>query len=377
MIVAKNCKAIVEALEGTYQFKLKGTGPTTFHLGCDFMRDSHGTLSYGPVKYIQKMVATYERLFGTKPRSYKSPLDNNDHPELDTSDILDIEKVKIYQSMIGALQWVVQLGRFDIAPAVMTMSRFRAAPREGHLERVKRMYGYLSNMRHGYVRVRTEVPDYSHIPEKHYSWENTCYAGAKEILPNDAPTPKGRAVQLTSYVDANLYHDMISGRSLTGILHMANKTPIDWFSKLQSTVETATYGSEFIAARICTDQIIDLRNTLRYLGIRIEGSSMMFGDNESVVNSASIPHSKLHKRHNALSFHRTREAIAARILRFVHVDGKHNAADILSKHWSYAAVWQNLLQPLLFYEGDTADLAVVSTAGTKTKEDVTSTVPNS
>jgi hypothetical protein len=84
MIIAKNCKDIIEALEGTYEFKLKGTGPTTFHLGCDFMRDSHGTLSYGPVKYIQKMVATYERLFGTKPKSYKSPLEQNDHPEMDT-----------------------------------------------------------------------------------------------------------------------------------------------------------------------------------------------------------------------------------------------------------------------------------------------------
>ena len=42
----------------------------------------------------------------------------------------------------------------------------------------------------------------------------------------------------------------------------------------------------------------------------------MFGDNENVVNSSSIPDSKLHKRHNALAYHRTREEIAAGILIF-------------------------------------------------------------
>ena len=43
----------------------------------------------------------------------------------------------------------------------------------------------------------------------------------------------------------------------------------------------------------------------------------MFGDNESVVNSSSKPHAKLHKRHNALSFHRVREAIAAKLVSLI------------------------------------------------------------
>ena len=109
---------------------------------------------------------------------------------------------------------------------------------------------------------------------------------------------------------------MVSGRSVTGILHFFNKTPIDWYSKLQSTVETATFGSEFVAARTATEQVIDLHMTLRYLGIEVKGSSYMFGDNETVVNTSSLPHGKLHKRHNALSYHRVREAIAAQILKF-------------------------------------------------------------
>jgi hypothetical protein len=57
-------------------------------------------------------------------------------------------------------------------------------------------------------------------------------------------------------------HDITSGKSVTGILHLVNKTPMDWYSKKQATVETATYGSEFVAARVCVEQIIDLRTTL-------------------------------------------------------------------------------------------------------------------
>ena len=132
-----------------------------------------------------------------------------------------------------------------------------------------------------------------------------------------------------------------------------NGTPIDWYSKCQATVETATYGSEFVAAHIATDQIIDLRITLRYLGVPVEGSSILFGDNKSVVTSSTIPHSGLNKRHNALSYHRVCEAIAAKVLKFFHIEGSANPADVLSKHTGHADAWP-LIQPLLFWRGQPA-----------------------
>ena len=174
----------------------------------------------------------------------------------------------------------------------------------------------MAKFKFGVICICTKKSDYSNIRKKVHYWFYTCYQGAKEEIPHDIPQPRGKLVLMTSYVGANLFHNLISGRSVTGILHLLNKTPIDWFSKLQSTVETATFGSEYVAARTCTEQIIDLRLTLRYLGVPIDGSSMMFGDNELVVNTASVPHSKLHKHHNALSYHCTREAIAAAITRF-------------------------------------------------------------
>ena len=97
---------------------------------------------------------------------------------------------------------------------------------------------------------------------------------------------------------------------------------------------------------IATLQIIDLRLTLRYLGVPLNDKAYMFGDNKSVVDSTSRPHAKLHKRHTALSFNRVREAIASKMLCFTFIHRNINPADILSKHWSNHKVW-----PMLQYSG--------------------------
>jgi hypothetical protein len=166
------------------------------------------------------------------------------------------------------------------------------------------------------------------------------------------PQPKGKMVRTTTYADANLMHDLVTGRSMSGILHLLNQTPIQWFAKKQDTVETATYGSEFMAARQATEQILDLRYTLRMLGIPIDGPSWMFGDNQSVITSSTIPHSNLNKRHNALSYHRVRECIASGILIFSHIAGANNPSDVLTKFLP-SHKFQQIIQPLFFWRGDT------------------------
>lgn len=54
------------------------------------------------------------------------------------------------------------------------------------------------------------------------------------------------------------------------MLHLINQTPFKCYSKRQATVETATYGSEFVAARIAVEQIMDIQTTMRYLGVPIK-----------------------------------------------------------------------------------------------------------
>ena len=347
VIASKDPQAIVDMLSSRYSFSFKGTGPIHYHLGCDYFKDHNGTQCYGPKRYIDKMVEDFTRMFGEKPRPYSSPLERGDHPEVDQSAFLDLEGIKQYQSMIGSLQWAVQLGRLDITTAVMSLSSFRVAPRQGHLNRAKRIIGYLVKKRNAVIRIRTDLPDFTAMPHVKQPWETSIYQGAQELIPDDIPVPLGKPVRCTSYVDANLYHDMLTGRSVTGVLHIFNQTPIDWYSKKQATVETATYGSEFVAARTAVEQIIANRLALRYLGVTVDGPTILFGDNRSVIDSTSVPHSQLNRRHMALSYHKVREAIAAGIVRFEWIESAENPADILSKHWGLQQV-APLLHALLF-----------------------------
>ena len=81
------------------------------------------------------MLDAYFAYFGTKPNTlYHSPLEPNDHPEIDDSHLLDQHAIQQHQSIIGALQWAVSLGRMRMNTAVMTMSSFRFEPSEGHME---------------------------------------------------------------------------------------------------------------------------------------------------------------------------------------------------------------------------------------------------
>ena len=110
----------------------------------------------------------------------KSPLEPGDHPELDTSEFLDEDGVLIYQSLVGSMQWAISLGRWDIQTAVMTMSSFRAQPRIGHLQRVKRIYTYLMNQDYYKIRFDTTEPNYETVEVKKYDWSNTPYGKSYE-----------------------------------------------------------------------------------------------------------------------------------------------------------------------------------------------------
>ena len=152
---------------------------------------------------------------------------------------------------------------------------------------------------------------------------------------------------MTVYVDADHAHDLVTRRSITGIVLMLNNTPVRWVSKRQKTVESSTYGSELVAARIATELIMELRYTLRMLGIPIDGGALILGDNMSVVLNTTVPSSVLKKKHCAIGYHRVREAIAPNILRFSHIPSTSNLADVLTKPLSNQVFYQ-LIKPILF-----------------------------
>jgi len=157
------------------------------------------------------------------------------------------------------------------------------------------------------------------------------YPEACEQVPRNMPEALGKAVRVSCYVDANHAGNMANRRSHSGILIYVNNAPIIWYSKRQNTVESSSFGSEFVALRIATEMIEALRYKLRCFGVPIDGPAEVFCDNKSVVTNSSVPASVLNKRHNAICFHRVREAQASLVIRMAWIPGDLNLADLFTK----------------------------------------------
>ena len=167
-IAAKDPQPFCNELKKKYNLKLKGVGPLEYHLGCTYKKDPNGSLAADPRRYVNKILESYERMFKEKPRKSRPPLEGGDHPELHTPELCDEHQTNQFQTLVAQLQWLISPGHFDIAVHVMSLSRFRAQPRKGHLDRAKRIVGYLLFLPDGAIRFRTGEPDFSSLNDQEY-----------------------------------------------------------------------------------------------------------------------------------------------------------------------------------------------------------------
>ena len=138
---------------------------------------------------------------------------------------------------------MISLCRMDIAQAIMFLSRFCHCTHQRHVDRLKRVCGYIRKFPQGAIRFRVGIPDHESIfgaQLTKYEWLEMVYGTPVEDTPSNAPMAKGNPVCTTTYADADLLLDLVTGRSATGVLHFFNQIPIDSFSKRQNQVESAT-----------------------------------------------------------------------------------------------------------------------------------------
>jgi hypothetical protein len=138
-------------------------------------------------------------------------------------------------------------------------------------------------------------------------------------------------MQMTVFVDADHAGDVLTRRSRTGVLVYLNRAPILWYSKKQNSVETSTFGLEFIALKTGVEIVKGLRYKLRMMGIPFDGHAHVRVDNMSVVKNTSVPESTLKKKPNAIAYHFVHEAVALDIIRIAYELSGSNKADILTK----------------------------------------------
>jgi hypothetical protein len=208
-----------------------------------------------------------------------------------------------YGSMIDFCVWIIVLGKFGIAYDTSAMSRFKMLPREGRMKAVKRILSYLKAIPKRRLIIDTTYQDRSVYPVEDYTHWMKFYPDAEEEILNDLHASKKPKARITVYVDADHAHDLMTRRTITGILVMLNNVQVRWISKHQNILDTLTYSSELVASMIATGVILEVRYMLRPLGVVMDGPALMLGNNMSVILSTSVPSSGLKKKHNAMAYH--------------------------------------------------------------------------
>jgi hypothetical protein len=147
-----------------------------------------------------------------------------------------------YQGLVGVLRWMCELGCIDIQVEVSLLSRFLAAPREGHLNQVSHIFAYLRNHQRSALVMDDTLPSYD--DERFAKCDRTQnYPDATEATPPNAPEPRGKSDTMTYFVDADHAGCLATRRSHIGVILFVNRAPILWCSKRQNTVELSTFGS--------------------------------------------------------------------------------------------------------------------------------------
>ena len=330
---------IRDELGSRFTIKPKSIGPPTQYLGNKTtevtLENGKKCWSFSSSQYVQNAVSNVETFLKERdtklPSKTKSPWSSNYRPEIDTTPELDPTEAAYYQSLIGILRWIVELGRGDICMEVSAMASMMALPREGHLDQLFHMFAFLKGNHNGVMVFDPTEPtiDESQFPDQ--DWSASPYAGSTEELPPNMCEPRGVGMTMRAFVDSDHATDTTNRRSRTGFIIFLNSAPIYWYSKKQTSVETSSFGAEFIAMKQCCEYIRGLRYKLRQMGIPINGSTYVFGDNKSVLVNSSEPHSQLKKKSSSIAYHFVREGVAKGEWKATYLNTHLNPSDLLTK----------------------------------------------
>jgi hypothetical protein len=336
LVISTEPHCIMDMIKKIYT--LKQCGPPSTYLGATISKfeidgkDRRTVWGLSSANFAAESIKQLEKRLGSSIKPSRTIMSHKYRPELDISTLCSPTEQQFYQQLVGQLRWLVELGRIDLSYATSRMSSFLVNPRVGHLHELFHIFGYIKRKPSLELIFDPFVGNAPrHSSDSATKWHD-FYPDAQEIIPDNAPAPRGNAVFTTVYVDADHAGDSSNRRSQTGIILLVNNAPIQWYSSRQRTVETSSHGSELVATRLAVEMAESLRYKLRMFGIPILGPTTVYVDNQSVVNNGTRPESSIKKRHNAISFHKIRESVAAGWIQIVKVGSKDNLADLLTKN---------------------------------------------
>ena len=124
------------------------------------------------------------------------------------------------------------------------------------------------------------------------------------------PEPLGKEVVMRCFVDDDHSGENLTHRSSSVFIIFLQMASIYYCSKRQNTVETSTFGSEFMAMKLAWKYICGLRYKLMVMGIPFSDTCFVYGDNKSVLYNTTLPESTLKNKSNSIAYHDVREGVA-------------------------------------------------------------------
>jgi hypothetical protein len=137
------------------------------------------------------------------------------------------------------------------------------------------------------------------------------YPDAKGVIPPDVSETRGKPVMMTTFVDADHAGCRVTRRSQTRIIIFFESGSDHLVFQAQNTVETLTFGLEFIAPKTAVEVIEGLRYKIRLMGLELDGATNVFCDNSSVMTNSTKLESTLKCKHTSIAYHHVREGQAA------------------------------------------------------------------
>ena len=188
----------------------------------------------------------------TTLRKDKLPCSPGGHPELDLSPLLCESQHRLDQQLVGMAEWAVRIGRFDIRYALTSLNRFSAAPREGHLIWLVKIFGYLQSVTGRRKIIVVLLEDIEEISGKGANMKDWLekYPGSLKDIYEGILEPRGIPLSMSVYFDSDHSYDQVTWRSVSGVMCFFGSTPISWTSKRQGTIDSFSYSAEFCAVQL-------------------------------------------------------------------------------------------------------------------------------
>ena len=87
---------------------------------------------------------------------------------------------------------MVELGRVDVCVEVLSISSWLAMPREGHLQKLFRIFSYLKNHYNTEMVFDPSFTDFNPDKFQRQDWSQTVYGDAPPDLQNNMTKPRGQ-----------------------------------------------------------------------------------------------------------------------------------------------------------------------------------------